>query len=169
MRSWGRERATAVAGTLVLGFALLAVPASAAAAAAHHGFERFRVSTHNVGARKDRVRAIGALDAVGYAVPSAIASGRGTVRLQLPRGSIVLQLRVVTSSVTVPNPATCDFTEANSGTFRISKGSGRYRRAAGSGKFHTRIRGRLAKSDGVCTGNLATYSKYQVAWGPLSW
>jgi hypothetical protein len=169
MRDWSRYRAAIAAAAGVLGLALLATPASAATAAAHHGSEQFRISTHTVGARKDYLRAIGVLDARGEALPSAIVSGQSTVRLELRKGSIVLRLTVVASSATVPNPTTCGFTEASSGTFRISRGWGRYKGAAGSGRFRTRIRARLAKSRGVCTGKLAAYSKYQVASGSLSW
>jgi hypothetical protein len=162
MRDWSRYRAAIAAAAGVLGLALLATPASAATAAAHHGSEQFRISTHTVGARKDYLRAIGVLDARGEALPSAIVSGQSTVRLELRKGSIVLRLTVVASSATVPNPTTCGF-------FRISRGWGRYKGAAGSGRFRTRIRARLAKSRGVCTGKLAAYSKYQVASGSLSW
>jgi len=155
------------AGVLVLGFVLLAVPASAAAA--HHGFEQYRITTNTVNARKDQLRATGALDARGYAVPSAIVSGQGTVQLEFPKGSIVLQLTVVKSAVTVPNPTTCEFAEGNSGTFLISKGSGSYTGASGSGHFNTKIKAQLAISDGVCTAKLAAYSKIQVVSGSLTW
>jgi hypothetical protein len=167
MRNWRTDWAAMAAGVLALGFVLQAMPASAATA--RHGSEQFRISTRKVYARKDRLRATGVLDAAGYAVPSAIVSGHGTVRLELPKGSIVLRLTVVTSSVTVPNPATCAFTEANSGTYQISKASGRYRGASGSGDFSTKIKARLARSHGTCTAKLAAYSKTQVASGPLSW
>jgi hypothetical protein len=169
MRSWRIDVAAGVAGALLLGSTLLAVPASAATAAAHHGFERFRMRTSTVGATRDSLAASGMFDASGHAVPSAIVSGHGTVKLELPKGSIWLRLTVVTSSVTAPNPTTCAFTEDNDGTYKVSKGSGRYATAASSGHFRTKIRASLAKSDGVCTATLATYSKYQVAWGQLSW
>ncbi|HXW46011.1 MAG TPA: hypothetical protein VEL03_14555 [Streptosporangiaceae bacterium] len=169
MRSWKIDVAAALAGALLFGSALLAVPASAAVAAAHHGYERFKIRTTTVGATRDSLRAVGVLDAKGHAVPSAIVSGHGTVKLELPKGSIWLSLTVVTSSVTAPNPTTCAFTEANTGTYQVSKGSGRYKGAASSGHFLTRIAASLVSSDGVCTATLATYSKYQETWGDLSW
>jgi hypothetical protein len=169
MRSWLTNRAAISATATVLGLALLATPASAATAAAHHGFEQFRISTHTVGARTDYLHAIGVLDARGHAVPSAIVSGHGTVRLELRNGSIVLRLTVVTSSASAPNPNTCGFAETNGGTFEISRGTGRYKGATGSGHFHTKIKARLIKSGGMCTAKLAAYSKYQVASGSLSW
>jgi hypothetical protein len=171
MRSRRTNRAaiSATAIAAVLGLALGATPASAATAAAHHGYEQFRISTHTIGARRDYVRGIGVLNARGSAVPSAVVSGHGTVRLEFRTGSIVLRLTVVSTSVSVPNPATCTFTETNRGTFRVSRGSGSYRGATGSGRLHTRIRGRLAKSGGVCTATLAAYGKYQTASGLLSW
>jgi hypothetical protein len=169
MPSWRPNRAAMSATAAMLGLALFAAPASAATAAAHHGYEQFRISTHTVGARTDYLRAVGIIDARAHAVASAIVSGHGTVWLELPKGSIVLRLTLVKNSVTAPNLTSCAFTEASSGTFRISRGSRAYRGATGSGQFYTRIRARLIKSGGVCTAKLAAYGKYQVARGSLSW
>jgi hypothetical protein len=179
MLSWRMNRAGLLATATVFGSALsaaalfatvlFATPASATAAAAHHGNEQFRISTHTVGARTDYLRAIGVIDARAHAVASAIVSGHSTVRLEFPKGSIVLRLTVGKSSVTVPNLTTCVFAETSSGTFRITTASRAYKGATGSGRFYTRIRARLAKSAGACTAKLAAYGKYQVAWGSLSW
>jgi len=167
MRKWRHGGAAALAGALVVCGTLL--PASAAVAAGHKGFEVFKMWAHTVGATTDTLRATGAVVAEGHAVPSAIVSGHGTVRLELPKGSIKLSLDVLTSAATVPNPTTCDFSETNSGTYKVTSGSGRYAGASGSGNFHTRITASLVMSGGVCTAKLATYRKYQAAWGQLRW
>jgi hypothetical protein len=172
MLSWRTHRAAKAAtvlGSALLATAVFAMPASATPAAAHHGGEQFRISTHTVGARTDYLRAIGVIDARAHAVASAIVSGHATVRLELPKGSIVLRLTVDKSSVTGPSLSTCAFAETSSGTFRIYSASRAYKGATGSGRFYTRIRARLKKSAGVCTAKLAAYGKYQVAWGSLSW
>ncbi len=175
MRTAGAAIAgAALAAVMLAASPMLAGPASAVtgtttASSARSGHERLYISGRPATARKDYLSASGVLTARGYALPGPLTGGHGTTWLVFRRGSIRLAIEVSSSSATVPNPQTCAFTEIYRGRYTVRGGRRAYAGASGSGTFYTKISGRLAKSGGSCTAQLAWSRKYTWASGSLAW
>jgi hypothetical protein len=160
--------AAAVAVTLLAGPAGC-VAAAAATAAPRHGGERFDLTSRSSDSRRDHLRATGVLNARGYAIPSPLVSGRGSIKLQFLHGSVRLSIEVRSSAATPPNLGSCTFSEIYQGVYQVRGGERRYSGATGSGRFKTEISGRLVRSAGRCVSKLAWFRKHTLMWGSLAW
>ena len=122
-----------------------AAPASARAAAAR---ERFHLTSGDAQSRRQLVRAAGALTAKGYALVGDFAASRAVSVLVFSHGRLRLVTKATSTSESVPNPATCKFTEVFKGSYVIHSGAGGYGHASGSGSYVSRIYGQLKKAKG---------------------
>ena len=87
---------------------------------------------------------------------------------EVPRGSFVIR-RTVTGRSVNANPSTCLFTERQKGTFRVSGGTGRYRRIRGSGAFLLKIEGVLGRdSTGQCGTRINAFQQIIWEWGQVA-
>ncbi len=135
-----------------------AAPASARPAAALRTAERFHLTTNDARSSRQLVRAAGPFTARGHAFAGDFASSHAVSRLVFQRGALRLVTKATHNSVSVPNQATCKFTEASSGYYVIRGGSGKYRHASGSGSYVSRIFGKLKKNQGGgCGSRLASF------------
>ena len=157
--------AVTVAAGLLLAWA--AGPAQAAPAAAGPApavstrpaaiSERFHLTSGNPSSSRQLVQATGGFTARGYARAGDFASGHAVSRLVFRLGVMRLVTKVTHSSVSVPNPATCKFTEVYSGDYVIRGGTGSYQHAGGAGAYVSRIFGQLKKISGGCGAQLASF------------
>lgn len=115
------------------------------------------------------VRARGVLAAAGTAYVRKSAAGHAVTWLVFKHGSLRLLTHRSSLSVSVPDPATCKFTEVAHGSYQIRGGARRYVHAAGSGSYLTKIWARLKRKDGSCTGQLASFWQGTWARGSLHW
>jgi hypothetical protein len=138
-----------------------ATPASprpaTAASARSTARERFHLTSGDAQSRRQRVRAVGALTATGYALVGDFAASRTVSVLVFGHGRLRLVTKATSTSESVPNPATCKFTEVFKGSYVIHSGAGGYRDATGSGGYVSRIFGRLKKKSGSCGTQLASF------------
>ncbi len=161
--------AAAVVGQPVSAAAVVAQPAAPPVARAErHGHEQFRLTTHSATSTRQRLRAVGVLDARGHADSGRIIAGRTRNWLVVPHGAIRLITTVTARSVTGPTAA-CVFTETNSGTYQIRGGARRYASARGFGTYVTKIVSQLARKHGRCTSVIAHFSQSTVTSGSLRW
>jgi len=121
-----------------------ATPASARAAAR----ERFHLTSDDPSTRRENVQATGAFTAQGYTQAGNFAAHHAVSRLVFSHGTLRLVTKATHTSESVPNPATCKFTEVFSGDYAIRGGAGRYAHASGSGTYVSRIYGQLKKAKG---------------------
>jgi hypothetical protein len=128
--------------------------------------ERFTLTANVATARKERVRGRGVLSAIGTAYP-----GQRPHRtwLVFKRGSVRMVTAQDSASVSVPNPATCKFTEVFRGTYQLRGGSHRYARATGSGSYETKLWGQLTRKKGSCTATLASVRQTTWTSGSMRW
>jgi hypothetical protein len=134
-----------------------AAPARAVTGSAA-GAERFHLTTSDSSSDRQHVQAAGVLTATGYALAGDFAASRGVSVLVFRVGRIHLVTHATYASASVPNPASCRFTEVFKGSYAIHGSAGRYRRATGSGGYTTRIYGKLKKtSSGGCGSRLASF------------
>jgi hypothetical protein len=129
-----------------LALAVLSMPAATMAASASqsrsphiYGREVFTIVRVLGGPRHAPVTASGAFDASGYFV-------RKLASAVFPRGRVGIRRYVAGTSVSGPDLATCRFTITQTGTFRVTSATGRYRGIRESGQLTTVIRGRLKKT-----------------------
>ncbi len=161
--------AAAVAGQPGGATAVVAQPAATPASAAElHGHEQFRLTTHSATSTRQRLRAVGVLDARGHADSGRIIAGRTRNWLVVRHGAIRLITTLTAMSVTQPTAA-CVFTETYSGTYQIRGGARRYASARGFGTYVTKIVGQLARKHGRCTSAIAHFSQSTVTSGSLRW
>lgn len=158
---------------LIAGSAAAATRPAASAvrpAAAARADEHLVLTSSTVGATKEHVKARGVLTATGTARVAAKGGGRTTAWLVFKHGSARLVTDQASSSASVPNPATCKFTEVFRGSYQITGGTRRYAHAAGTGSYLTKFWGRLKRpKGGGCTGQLASFSQATWTWGSMSW
>jgi hypothetical protein len=168
--------AVAVTGPVAALCVLAAGPAAAATgpagtaaspAAALAVQQRLAITSDKAAPAKANVRATGVLKAAGFAYPRQVSGSRATAWLIFKRGSLRLVTTRTSSSVSVPNPATCKFTEVVHGTYAIRGGARKYAGATGSGSYLTKIYGRLIRKHGSCTGDLASVWQGTWTWGTL--
>jgi hypothetical protein len=150
-------------------FAAHPAAASSVARPAVTGREHFRLVSRAAGSVWLHAQATGVLAASGKALAGAIKSGRQTVTMDFPRGSVHLQTTRQHSSATAPNPTTCKFTETFTGPYTLRGGTHRYANATGSGTYVTTISGQLTLSDGRCTTQLASFLLITRTSGTMSW
>ena len=155
---------TAVAAGLLLAWAAgpaIAAPASprpaTPASARSTARERFHLTSGDAQSRRQLVWAAGALTARGYALVGDFAASRAVSVLVFSHGRLRLVTKATSTSESVPNPATCKFTEVFKGSYVIHSGAGGYRDATGSGSYVSRIYGRLKKKSGSCGTQLASF------------
>ena len=168
------SRATIVIGTLAAVLALAcgaAVAASAAphATAARHGHEQFVLTSRVAAARKQGLVATGVLTARGHGVLGTMTSGLRTVWLVFSHGSVRMVTTVTREWESVPNPATCKFTEVDHGVYRLRGGNRRYAAAAGSGSFVIKTVGLLKRAHGSCSSQLKWFWQATRTSGSMSW
>jgi hypothetical protein len=131
---------------------------SAAPAAAQPGAgERFHLISRNPTSRRAKLEATGALTADGYALAGDFASHHGVSHLVFSAGALRLVTKETQASQSVPNPATCTFTEVFSGRYVIRGGAGSYQNASGSGSYVSRISGQLKMASGGGCGTQLVY------------
>jgi hypothetical protein len=145
--------APASARPATLASARPAAPASAKASAR----ERFHLTSGDASARRQSLQATGALTAHGYALAGDFAASRAVSVLVFSQGRLRLVTKATSASESVPNPATCKFTEVFKGSYVIHSGAGGYRDATGSGTYVSRISARLKKKSGSCGTRLASF------------
>jgi len=174
-----RPMAAAVAklAGVVLLVPLLALPVLAAGpalagTAASSGQEQFILIGHQADGSGQQVQATGVLAANGHARVTVATPKHSVTRLVFPRGAV----RLVTypnpkrTSVSVPDPSTCRFTETVHGKYTIRGGAQRYQHAKGSGGYITRIVGYLqVLSGGGCGSQLTKFWQRTRTWGSLRW
>lgn len=146
---------TALAAALLLAWP--AAPAMAAQASARSvtpgpakasARERFHLTSGDPSERRQNLHATGALTAHGYALAGDFAASRAVSVLVFSHGRLRLVTKATSTSESVPNPATCKFTEVFKGSYVIHSGAGGYRGATGSGSYVSRIYGQLKKAKG---------------------
>jgi len=130
-----------------------ATPAAAKAPAR----ERFHLTSGDASARRQNLHATGVLTAHGDALAGDFAASRAVSVLVFSHGRLRLVTRATSTSESVPNPATCKFTEVFKGSYVIHSGAGGYRDASGSGSYVSRIYGQLKKKKGSCGTQLAKF------------
>ena len=130
-----------------------ATPASARPTAR----ERFHLTSGDPSTRRQDLHANGALTAQGYALAGDFAASRAVSVLVFSQGRLRLVTKATSTSQSVPNPATCKFTEVFKGSYVIHSGAGGYRDATGSGGYVSRIYGQLKKKKGSCGTQLAKF------------
>jgi hypothetical protein len=132
------------ASAALLAAAMLAGVASSSADAAvrgpaYAGRLVFRIVSRHPGPRHAAVIASGAFKAKGYYV-------RKRATMVFPHGRITVRRDIESKSERPPNLRTCTFTIRESGTFRVTRATGRYRGLRDAGTFRTVLRGRLRKT-----------------------
>jgi hypothetical protein len=139
---------------------------------ASRGQEQFIIIGHRADGSHAQVQATGVLAASGRARVTLATPRRGVARLVFPRGTV----RLVTypnpkrTSVSVPDPSTCRFTETVHGKYAVRGGAQRYQHARGSGAYTTRIVGHLqVLRGGGCGSKVAKFRQHTKAWGALRW
>jgi len=152
----------AVAG--LLGPAAVLAPAASAATSTVQ--QHFAITASQAAPKTEHVSARGRLKATGTA---HAGKHKGVMWLVFKRGSVRLVLTQTSGSASVPNPTTCKFTEVFKGTYLVRGGTRAYAKAGGSGNYHTKIFGRLKRSDGSCTSKLASVYQGTWTWGTLHW
>jgi hypothetical protein len=128
--------------------------------------EHFALTSNVAAPAKEHVKARGVLTAAGTAYPG---KRKHRTWLVFKRGSVRMVTTQVSASASVPNPATCKFTEVLRGTYQLRGGSRRYAKAAGSGHYETKIWGKLTRKNGSCTAKLASVRQGTWTWGSMSW
>jgi hypothetical protein len=161
--------AAAVTGPALAVCLLAAGPAAAASrpAVAAAVQQHLAITSDKAAPPKANVKASGVLSATGVAYPRKVSGGHATAWLVFKRGSLRLVTTRTSSSETVPNPATCKFTEVVHGTYAVRGGARKYLHATGSGSYLTKIYGRLVRKNGSCTGTLASVWQGTWTWGSL--
>jgi len=156
---------------------LLAWPAGAANAAPARAVtrsagdtERFHLTSDDASTNRQHLQAAGVLTAKGYALAGDFAGSRGVSVLVFRRGRLHLVTKATSTSESVPNAASCKFTEVFKGSYVIHGSAGRYRHATGSGSYVTRIFGKLKKArGGGCGTSLASFWQSTRTRGSLHW
>ncbi|HEX9065289.1 MAG TPA: hypothetical protein VF843_09280 [Streptosporangiaceae bacterium] len=126
---------------LTTGLLAGAASSPAYAAARQPGFAgrlEFRIVSRLPGPRHAAVTASGAFTASGYFI-------RKQATLVFPHGRITVARHIQSTSEPPPNLRTCTFTIRQSGTFAVTRATGRYRGLRDSGTFSTTLRGKLRK------------------------
>jgi len=144
---------------------LLTWPAGAASAAPARAVartaadtERFHLTSDDASSSRQHLLAAGVLNAKGYALAGDFAGSRGVSVLVFRHGRLHLVTKATSTSESVPNAASCKFTEVFEGSYVIHGSAGRYRHATGSGSYVSRIYGKLKKTrSGGCGSRLASF------------
>lgn len=103
---------------------------------AHGGREVIKIVGTTPGPRHAQVTAKGPITAKGYFF-------RKKASLIFPKGRLTVRRHLDGTTYTPPNLATCWFKLRQTGTFRVSHSTGKYRAVRYSGQFWTNISGRL--------------------------
>ena len=132
------------ASAALLATAMLAGAAASSAEAADRGPAYagrlvFRIVSLHPGPRHAAVTASGAFKARGYFV-------RRHATLVFPHGRITVRRHIESRSEPPPNLRTCTFSIRETGTFAVTRATGRYRGLRDSGTFRTVLRGKLRKT-----------------------
>jgi hypothetical protein len=137
-----------LAAAVISGFApaAQAAPTASAGPAAHarmapafSGREVYRIDHLMPGPRHARVRASGAFSAKGVFI-------RRDAELRFRKGKIIVIRQLSHTTYIGPNLATCRFRILQSGTFRVTRATGRFRGLHESGTFSTTLRARLKRT-----------------------
>jgi hypothetical protein len=128
--------AAAVVGELAP--SALAAPV-AHAAPAFSGREVYRSDHVKPGPYHARVRASGAFSAKGVFI-------RKDAELRFPKGKIIVIRHLLKTTYIGPDLATCRFEILQSGTFRVTRATGRFRGLREDGTFSTTLRARLVRT-----------------------
>lgn len=132
------------ASAALLAAAVLAGAASSSAFAAqrapgYRGRLVFRIVSRVPGPRHAAVTASGAFKASGYYV-------RKHATIVFPHGRITVRRHIESRSEPPPNLRTCTFSIRETGTFAVTRATGRYRGLRDAGTFRTVLRGKLRKT-----------------------
>lgn len=149
-----------------------AAPAGSAVrvAAASSGHEKFKLTTRSATSRRENAQATGVLNAHGYAIVGKnSAGGSVTARLFFPHGSVRITTTVTRSSVSVPNPKTCRFTEEYHGKYTLHGVSRTYASASGSGVDVLTIIGHLNHQGSGCGATVVSFWQSLKTWGTMRW
>ncbi len=170
----GTRKGAALAGVLAaavagaLGPVAVAAPAAQAARIAHtarpafSGREVYRIDHVKPGPRHARVKASGAFSARGVFI-------RKDAELKFHGGVIVVIRRLLKTSYIGPNLATCRFKILQSGTFRVTRATGRFRGLHEDGTFSTTVRARLNRTGpDRCGSKVVAFQAITYETGTLS-
>lgn len=97
-----------------------------------------------------QVTARGAFGAHGYFL-------RRKASLIFPDGRLAVRRHLLSTTVSPPNLATCWFKARQAGTFRVLRGTGKYKGLRYSGRFWTHISGRLKSAGHDQCGSKIVY------------
>ena len=158
---------TVAAAAMISGTSLAAASARPAspASSAHSGIEHFQAMSTSATARPGSLIATGVFTAGGI----DIVKGSKTDKFQFPGGSFTVIHHAVHTKQAL-NKKTCLFTLSQRGTYKLSRGTGRYARISGSGKYVLHILAISARlSSGRCTFMLLprTWQQVITAQGPV--
>lgn len=129
-----------------------AASAASLGSAHPHGKEVIKIVSRRPGPYHARVSAHGAFSAKGYFL-------RRRASLIFPGGRLVVRRHLISTTNQPPNLSTCWFKARQTGTFRVTYSTGKYRGLRWGGDFTTSIAGRLKKTGpDQCGAKIVVYS-----------
>jgi hypothetical protein len=114
----------------------------------YSGRENFAIVTLKPDSEHARVFAKGAFHAVGELDRGQVSTAA------FPHGRVLYRHRVISTTVSDPNLRTCQFTESQTGTFRVVRATGAYAGIHYSGTYRTTIKAQLQRGTQSGCGNM---------------
>jgi hypothetical protein len=155
LRAPAKVIAAAVTAAAIGGATITAASADVSMSAARHGREHFTLMAAL--ARTADASFDASIIGTGLFTDGGtihIGKRASSAEMKLGRGTIRLTTTIGSGGIFNANPSTCLTTQTASGTYKLSRGTGRYAGISGSGHFTTTVHFVSARNrDGSCSQN----------------